>query len=95
MKVWQKAHEIVLEIYRISTKFPKGETYGLVDQLKRAAYSVPANLVEGQNRNSTKEYLNFLYISRGSLEELRYFLLLSKDLSFLDDVIYTKKLSGG
>jgi len=90
LKVWQKAHEIVLEIYRVSTKFPKEERYGLVDQLKRAAYSVPANLVEGQNRNSTKEYLNFLYISRGSLEELRYFLLLSKDLSFLDDVTYNR-----
>ena len=83
LKVWQETHSLVLEIYRVTTSFPKSETYGLVDQLKRAAYSVPANIVEGQSRNTTKEYLQFLHNARGSLEEIRYFLLLSFNLKFL------------
>jgi len=88
LKVWQETHSLVLEIYRVKTSFPKSETYGLVDQLKRAAYSVPANIVEGQSRNTTKEYLQFLYNARGSLEEVRYFLLLSYDLTFLKENKY-------
>lgn len=90
LKVWQKAHALVLEIYKVTTTFPKTETYSLVDQIKRAAYSIPANIVEGQSRNTTKEYIQFLYIARGSLEELRYFLLLSKDLKFIDLEMYEK-----
>ena len=77
--VWQKAHEMVLEIYRLIRSFPKTETYALVDQIKRATYSVPANIVEGHSKNTKKEFLRYLYISRGSLEELRYFFLLSRD----------------
>ena len=93
LKVWQKAHDLVLEIYRITSVFPKSEAYGLVDQLKRAACSVPANIVEGQSRNTTKEYLSFLYNARGSLEEVRYFLLVSHDLKFLPVAAY-KRLEG-
>jgi four helix bundle protein len=88
LKVWQETHRLVLEIYKVTSSFPKSETYGLVDQLKRSAYSVPANIVEGQSRNTTKEYIHFLYNARGSLEEVRYFLLLSYDLSFLNENIY-------
>ena len=88
LKVWQETHSLVLEIYRVTTSFPKSEKYGLVDQLKRAASSVPANIVEGQSRNTTKEYLQFLYNARGSLEEVRYFLLLSFDLKFLKENKY-------
>lgn len=83
LKVWQKTHELVLEIYRLTAKFPKTEIYGLINQLKRAAYSVSVNIVEGQSRQTTKEYLQFLYNARGSLEEVRYFLLLSMELGFL------------
>ena len=83
LKVWQETHELVLQIYKVTASFPQSEIYGLVTQLKRAAYSVPSNIVEGQSRNTTKEYLQFLYNSRGSLEEVRYFLLLSKDLDFI------------
>lgn len=90
LKVWKMVHELVLEIYRLTGTFPKSEIYGLVDQLKRSAYSVPANLVEGQSRNTTKEYLQFLYNARGSLEETRYFLLLSRDLGFLALECYEK-----
>uniref|UniRef100_UPI0003B56F6C four helix bundle protein n=1 Tax=Thermodesulfatator atlanticus TaxID=501497 RepID=UPI0003B56F6C len=72
------------------------ETYSLVDQLKRAAYSVPANIVEGCSKRSKKEFVRYLYISRGSLEELRYFLLLSKDLAYISKEKYNdfeKKLA--
>ena len=88
LKVWEETHSLVLEIYRVTTSFPKSETYGLIDQLKRAAYSVPSNIVEGQSRNTTKEYLHFLHNARGSLEEVRYFLLLSFDLKFLKENKY-------
>ena len=88
LKIWEAAHQMVLEIYRSTAEFPGTEKFGLVDQLKRAASSVPANIVEGQSRNTTKEYLQFLYNARGSLEEVRYFLLLSKDLQFLSPEKY-------
>ena len=88
LDVWEKTHELVLEIYRITSTFPKSEMYGLSDQLKRAAASVPANIVEGQSRQTTKEYLHFLYNARGSLEEVRYFLFLSMQLKFLDEDTY-------
>ena len=89
LKVWQESHQLVLRIYEITASFPKTEIYGLVDQLKRASYSVPANIVEGQSRNTTKDYLHFLFNARGSLEETRYFLLLSKDLGFITQGVYT------
>ena len=81
--VWEKAHDLVLEIYKLTKDFPRSEVYSLVDQIKRAGYSVPANIVEGHSKSSKKEFLRYLYISRGSLEELRYFLLLAKDLSYI------------
>lgn len=88
LEVWKKAHSLVLDIYKISKKLPNEENYGLVSQIKRAAYSIPVNIVEGCSRNSTKEFLQFLTISRGSLEELRYFLLLVQDLSYIDSNCY-------
>lgn len=81
LEVWKKAHELVLKIYRIIVTFPDAEKYALSDQLKRAAYSVPANIVEGHSRKSSKEFIQFLYQARVSLEELRYFLLLSRELN--------------
>lgn len=82
LQVWEKSHELTVSIYQNSALWRK-ESYALADQMRRAAHSVPANIVEGQSRNTTKEYLNFLYIARGSLEETRYFLLLGHDLQFL------------
>ena len=90
LDIWKKTHNLVLEVYETTSSFPKSEIYSLVDQLKRAAASVPANIVEGQSRNTTKEYLSFLYNARGSPEEVRYFLLLSYDLNFLKDEDYKK-----
>ena len=68
MLVWQKSHEIVLEVYRLTGNFPPTERYALVDQIRRAAYSIPSNIVEGHSKNSRKEFLRFLYIARGSVD---------------------------
>ncbi len=90
LDLWNKSHEFVKDIYKVTTDFPKAEMYGLTSQLRRAAVSVPTNVVEGFSRKSTKEYLQFLFHSRGSLEEVRYLLLLSKELEFLDEDKYTE-----
>lgn len=90
LDVWNKAHELTLEVYKITTDFPKEERYGLRDQLCRSAASVPANIVEGQARQTTKEYIRFLYNARGSLAETKYHLLLAKDLNYLENSNYQK-----
>jgi four helix bundle protein len=83
LEVWQKSHQLVLEIYRVTSSFPKDERFGIVSQLRRGAYSIPANIAEGFGRRSTKELLQCLAIANGSLEEVRYFVLLSSDLGYL------------
>ena len=90
LNVWKKSHELVLEIYKLTSSFPKTEIYGVTSQIRRSASSIPANIVEGQSRNSTKEYLQFLYNARGSLEETRYFLFLSNDLNYIKESDYDK-----
>jgi len=81
--VWQKSHQLTLDIYKITLKFPGEEKFGLISQIRRAAYSVPSNIVEGHSRKSKKEFLQFLNIAKGSLEELKYFLILSADLKYI------------
>jgi len=81
--VWQKAHKLALEIYKLTNPFPRNEQFGLTSQLRRAAYSIPSNLAEGYGRRSTKELLQFLAIANGSAEELRYFLILCRDLRYV------------
>lgn len=88
LEVWKVAHQLVLDIYKVTSDFPKSESFHISDQLRRAASSVPANIVEGQSRKTTKDYIHFLYNSRGSIEEVRYFLLLSKDLGYLKQDSY-------
>ena len=90
LDVWKRAHELVLKVYQIIAKFPDSEKYALSDQLKRAAYSVPANIVEGHSRKTSKEFLQFLYQARGSLEELRYFIFLSKDVNYISNDSYAR-----
>ncbi len=68
--VWQKAMDLVVEVYRLTKTLPKYETYGLSDQMRRAAVSIPSNIAEGQGRNSTSEFIRFLNIARGSHSEL-------------------------
>jgi four helix bundle protein len=82
--VWQKAHAFVLEAYRLTTTFPKTETYGLALQMRRAAVSIPANIAEGFRRRGKADKARFLNIAEGSVEECRYFLILTKDLGYGD-----------
>jgi len=82
--VWRKAHDLVLAIYLLTADFPRQETYGLSLQMRRAAISVPANIAEGFRRRGKPEKARFLNIAEGSLEELRYFLILTADLGYSD-----------
>ncbi len=84
LTVWQKSHELVLEIYKITKDFPKEEKFGLVSQMRRAAISVAANIVEGFKRRGRKDKVNFYNISQSSLTELQYYLILVRDLKYLD-----------
>ena len=90
LEVFKKAHNFVLETYRVTKTFPKEERYRLIDQLIRAAYSIPSNIAEGNSRNTTKDYINFLYMARGSANEVKYFLLLSKDLKYINEEPYSE-----
>ena len=90
LDVYKESHNFVLEIYRVTKTFPNDEKYRLVDQLTRAAYSIPSNIAEGNSRNTTKDYINFLYIARGSANEIKYFLLLSKDLKYINEETYSE-----
>ena len=83
--VWQNADELTFQIYRVTRNFPPEEIYGITSQLHRAAYSVPANIVEGAARESNVEYLRFLSMARGSLAEVEYFLHLANRLDYLSE----------
>ena len=89
LKVWEKAHQITLSIYKVSANFPKEETYSLTNQLRRAASSIPANIAEGCGKNTQADLANFLNISLGSANETEYFLILSKDLDYLTEEQFT------
>ena len=82
--VWQKAHFFVLSAYRLSGAFPKHEIYGLVSQFRRAAISIAANIAEGFRKHSKPDKIRFYNIARGSVEECRYYLILTKDLEYSD-----------
>jgi four helix bundle protein len=79
-KVWQKSHQLVLDVYAITSNFPKEEQFNLVSQINRAAVSIPTNIAEGCGRETQKELIRFLYISSGSAHELEYLLFLSIEL---------------
>lgn len=89
LKVWEKAHQLTLSIYKTSAKFPKEEIYSLTNQLRRASASIPANIAEGCGKNSQADLANFLNISLGSANETEYFLILSRDLDYLTEEQFT------
>jgi four helix bundle protein len=104
LKVWNKAHAVTLAVYAATEAFPAAERFGLTSQTRRAASSVPANIAEGCGRSSNADLARFLHIPLGSASELDYFLLLARDLKFLDpstheelhaSVIETKRMLGG
>jgi len=82
--VWQKAHQFVLAVYRLSRTFPRSETYGLSSQFRRAAVSIAANIAEGFKKRGKADKLRFYNIAQGSIEESRYYLILAKDLEYGD-----------
>ena len=84
LKVWSVAHEFTLNIYSVTLIFPKGEMFGLTTQVRRAAASIGANIAEGCGRNTQADLARFLQISLGSANECEYFLLLAKDLNYIN-----------
>ena len=104
LRAFELADEVAVLLYRVTARFPKEELYGLTSQMRRAAISIPSNIVEGCARDTQADYLRFLYIAFGSLRELHYQVDLSKRLGFLHDedssliepeIIETEKVLNG
>jgi four helix bundle protein len=101
LEVWKKSMELVENIYRLTCKFPKNEQYGLISQMRRSAVSIPSNIAEGAARNSHREFIQFLYISLGSLSEIETQLSLAQRLSYvrdgeiLTDIDQIRKMTAG
>ncbi len=90
LKVWEKAHQLTLDVYAESKKFPRDELFALTNQLRRASSSISANIAEGCGRSSQKEFHFFLSVAIGSASEVEYFLLLAKDLNYVSLSNYEK-----
>jgi len=84
--VWQKAHAFVLSAYKLTETFPKSEIYGLSSQLRRAAVSIPANIAEGYKKRGPADKARFMNMAQGSLEEVKYYLILAHDLTYADTI---------
>jgi len=88
IQVWERAHHFTLQIYKITSSFPKDELYGLTSQMRRAAASIPSNIAEGCGRDTQAELARFVHIAGGSASELDYQLILEHDLGYVGDEIY-------
>lgn len=88
--VWQRAHELVLAVYKMTDKFPKSEIFALTSQLRRAVVSIPANIAEGQGAGTKPQFARYLDIAKGSLSEVEYYLVLAKDLQYIKPETYTE-----
>lgn len=84
LTVWQEGHKLVVAIYKVTDKFPKKETYSLIDQMRRCATSITSNIAEGFGRQTYKEKVQFYYQAQGSLTELKNQLLIARDVGYLD-----------
>ena len=85
LSVWKLGMDLVIEIYKVTMKFPKEELFGLVSQMRRAAVSIPSNIAEGSGRRNTKEYIQFLYIAKGSLLELETQMEIASRLNYIEN----------
>ncbi len=85
LNVWKKSYGFILDIYKLTQKFPQSEIYGLTSQIRRSSVSVAANIAEGRGRQHTPEFIHFLHLSKGSLEETKVYLNLSKDLNYITE----------
>ena len=90
IQVWEKAHRFALQIYKVTSAFPKDELYGLTSQMRRASASIPSNIAEGCGRDTQAKLARFVHIAGGSASELEYQLILAHDLGYIDDEIYPK-----
>ncbi|MGB2869639.1 MAG: four helix bundle protein [Bacteroidota bacterium] len=88
IKTWQKAHRLALDVYLVTRNFPKAELYGITSQVRRASVSIPAIIAEGSGRRTRADFARFLTLSLGSVNEVEYFLLLSRDLKYLEESEY-------
>jgi four helix bundle protein len=88
LAVWNKSHQLVLNVYKVTKTFPHEELYGLTSQIRRAALSIPTNIAEGSGRGGDKEFARFCQISYGSINELEYHFLVALDLGFIDSATY-------
>ena len=86
LEVWKKSMDLVSNIYKITESFPNKELYGLTNQIRRAAVSIPSNIAEGAARNSKKEFIQFLYIALGSLSELETQIIIANRLEYLNNL---------
>lgn len=86
--VWQRAHQLVLQVYKLTEKFPKNEMFGLTSQLRRAMVSVPANVAEGYAAGGKGQFKRYLDIAQGSLAEVEYYLILAQDLTYITSPQY-------
>ena len=89
LEVWKIAHQSTLAVYKVTQNFPNTEQFGLTSQLRRSVSSVPTIIIEGQARQYKKEFIQFLYTAKGSLDETNYHLYLSKDLGYITEIDYS------
>ncbi len=90
IKAWQKADDLAVSVYETTKSFPRHQLYSLTNQMQRAAVSVAANIAEGSGRRTLADYIRFLYIAKGSLTELEYYIHLAKRLNYLSNVDYQR-----
>ncbi|MBA4406138.1 hypothetical protein C0389_02570 [bacterium] len=87
LKVWERAHNLALNLYKLTKSFPKEELYGITSQLRRAVISIPTNIAEGSGKQTEKEFARYLSIAAGSASETEYLIILSKDLKFIKESV--------
>lgn len=91
LQIWDRSHQLTLEVYRLTRGFPKSETYGLASQMRRSVSSIPTNIAEGSGRNTEKDFARFLDNAMGSASELEYQLILARDLEYISQDTYESK----
>jgi four helix bundle protein len=93
LKIWTKALDLSMSVYKVTASFPKDDRFGLISQIKRSAVSIPSNIAEGAGRNSDKEFIYFLSVANGSAYEIQTQLLISNKLNFLKDNVLESMLN--